>query len=359
MLGDCNIFVIRNNHFCIVKIKQAIYMKEILLSAILALAIPSVTFAKEKKEEKKGSAIITIYSDLHSGFGSVNDDRGFYLDRAYIGYQYKLPHNLLIKAVMDFGQSDDVNDLHRVGFIKNALVSWKNEGLTLSGGMISTTQFKTQEDFWGKRYIMKSFQDEYKFGSSADLAVSAAYKFNDIISADVIVANGEGYKKVQVDDGLQYGAGLTLTPIKGFMLRAYGSYNEAGQSIKDAAQNKDDVKGTTNLAFFAGYKNKALSLGAEYNWMKNTKFANGNDKSGVSVYTTINLSKKVNIYGRWDYLTSKDSWDSKKDGMAGMAGVEFKLGKYVKLSPNFRIWVPEEDGIRNQPYAYLNASFAL
>lgn len=42
---------------------------------------------------------------------------------------------------------------------------------------------------------MKSFQDEYKFGSSADLGVSVAYKFNKVVSADVIVANGEGYKK--------------------------------------------------------------------------------------------------------------------------------------------------------------------
>lgn len=43
--------------------------------------------------------------------------------------------------------------------------------------------------------MMKSFQDEYKFGSSADLGVSVAYKFNKVVSADVIVANGEGYKK--------------------------------------------------------------------------------------------------------------------------------------------------------------------
>ena len=99
-------FVTPNSHFCVVKIKQAINMRKILLSVMLALAIPTITFAKEKKEEKKGSAIITIYSDLHSGFGTVNNDRGFNLDRAYIGYQYKLPHNLLIKAVMDFDQSD-------------------------------------------------------------------------------------------------------------------------------------------------------------------------------------------------------------------------------------------------------------
>lgn len=130
---------------------------------------------------------------------------------------------------MDFGQSKEVGDYQRIGYVKNALVTWKHGNWTLNGGLISTTQFKTQEDFWGKRYIMKSFQDEYKFGSSADLAVSAAYRFNKYVSADVILANGEGYKKVQVKDGLQYGAGVSVTPVKGLILRAYGSFNEASE----------------------------------------------------------------------------------------------------------------------------------
>ena len=30
-----------------------------------------------KEETPKGKAIITIFSDIHSGFGHVNDDRGF------------------------------------------------------------------------------------------------------------------------------------------------------------------------------------------------------------------------------------------------------------------------------------------
>ena len=105
----------------------------------------------------KGDAVITIFSDFHSGFGSSNKDRGFGLERAYIGYGYKLPQDLEIKAVMDFGMSDDVNDSHRIGFIKNVFLRWKRGGLTLCGGMISTTQFKFQESFWGKRYVMKSF----------------------------------------------------------------------------------------------------------------------------------------------------------------------------------------------------------
>ena len=323
------------------------------LMACAYVAVP--TFAesnpdKSEPAEKKGAAIITIYSDVHSGFGHVNDDRGFGLDRAYLGYQYNLPHGLQMKAVVDFGQSQDVGDYHRIGYIKNAQITWKQKGWTLNAGLISTTQFKLQEDFWGKRYVMKSFQDEYKFGSSADLAFSVAYKFNKVVSADVIVANGEGYKNVQVKDGLQYGAGVTLTPVKGLVVRAYGSYNEAVE---------EGEKGITNLAAFVGYKNDAFSVAAEYNYQTNAKYVDGCDQDGVSVYASAQLNKKIGLFGRWDMLSSKNDWNKDADGMAGMLGAEFKLGKYVKLAPNVRLWSPKAEGGKLSSYVYLNASFAI
>lgn len=306
--------------------------------------------AETQTNTPKGKAIITIYSDIHSGFGQVNDDRGFNLDRAYLGYQYDLSGSLQIKAVADFGQVKEVNDYQRIGFIKNALVSWKRNKWTLNAGLISTTQFKLQEDFWGKRYIMKSFQDEYKFGSSADLAVSAAYSFNSIISADAIVANGEGYKRLQVQDGLLYGAGVTLTPCKGLSVRLYGSYNEGTQPSE---------KGIVSFASFVGYKHTDFSVAAEYNYQKNSNYTSGCDQGGVSVYANVNLNKKVGLFGRWDYLESKGRWNIDADGMTGVVGAEFKLGKYISLSPNFRINVPKADNSQNVYYAYLNASFAI
>lgn len=320
-----------------------------LLGCLSAAPVMAETDEAPAKE-KKGSAIITIFSDFHTGFGNVNDDRGFDLDRAYIGYQYKLSEELQIKAVMDFGQSDHVEDYQRIGYIKNAQITWRRGGWTLNAGLVSTTQFKTQEDFWGKRYVMKSFQDEYKFGSSADLAVSVAYKFNKYVSADVILANGEGYKKVQVKDGLQYGAGVTLTPAEGFMVRAYGSYNEAPDN---------SLEGITNLAAFVGYRNASFSVGAEYNWQSNTKNVKGNDLSGVSAYASVQFNKHVGLFGRWDYLDSKHDWNNASDGMAGVLGAEFRLGKYIKLAPNFRIWSPRADGADKSGYFYLNASFAI
>lgn len=212
--------------------------------------------AQEGNVQTKGKAIIQVFENFHTGFGYDNHDRGFELDRSYLGYQYNLGNGLEIKGVMDVGQSDDVNDYHHIAYIKNAQISWKTGKLTLNGGLISTTQFNMQEKFWGYRYIMKSFQDLYKFGSSADLGISASYQFANWLSADVLVVNGEGYKKIQKNDGLLYGMGATLTPVDGLFVRIYYGLNEGSD---------DDMEDKQNLAAFIGYKTEKFSLGAEYN----------------------------------------------------------------------------------------------
>lgn len=323
-----------------------------ILTTVFGMLIIPCNAQKSANEEKpEGKAIITIFSNLHSGFGHNNNDRGFELDRSYLGYQYSLPkQGLEFKAVMDVGQSDDVNDYHRIAYVKNALVTWKYKKLTLNGGLISTTQFKTQESFWGKRYIAKSFQDEYKFGSSADLGISLAYKFNDWIAADVIVVNGEGYKKVQVNDGLQYGGGITLTPFKGLICRAYASYNEAPEK---------ELEDVTNLNAFIGYKNKTFLIGAEWNYQTNTKNIKDQNQNGYSAYTNIGLSKNISLFGRYDYITSKNDWNEANDGSAAILGAEFTLGKYIKLAPNVRLWTPKANDAKNSYYAYLNCSFNI
>lgn len=324
--------------------------RKFLFLAVLLIGGTIYANAAEKAEKKgEGKVILTTFGDLHTGFGEARDDRGFTLDRAYLGYQYNFKNGLELRTVADFGKSSQVGDMQRIGFVKHAWVGWRRNGWSVFGGLISTTQFKLQEDFWGKRYVMKSFQDEYKFGSSVDMGISAAYQFNKTISVDAIVVNGEGYKKIQVNDGLLYGAGVTLNPVEGLTLRAYGSYNEGSQPGEKAA---------INVAGFAGYKNNSFSLAAEYNYMWNSKFVDGNHLGGISAYGTVNTGKRAQIFARWDKLDSKDDWNKAEDGMSAMAGVEVKLGK-VKLAPNVRLWMPADSQAKNVCELYMNASFSL
>ena len=326
-------------------------MKTKVIMAGLIACIGITAQAQDTKvEEPEGKAIVQVFGNFHSGFGANNDDRGFELERSYLGYEYKLGDGLSVKGVMDIGKSSDVSDYQRIAYIKNAMVSWKKGDFTLNGGLISTTQFNSQEKFWGYRYIMKSFQDQYKFGNSADLGISASYKFADWVSADAIIVNGEGYKKVQKNDGLNYGLGVTLTPVKGFQVRLYGGLNESGQ------EGKDDI---VNMAAFAGYKCEMFTIGAEYNYMQNTSNKNDTDQYGYSVFASAKASKKAEVYARFDELYSKNAWNIAKDEQAAIIGAQFKLGKYVKVAPNFKMNKPKADGADNKYSAYVSCYFGL
>lgn len=323
---------------------------KLIMAGVLTCIGISAQAQDVKKEEPKGKAIVQVFGNFHTGFGADNDDRGFELERSYFGYEYNFGNGLSAKAVMDIGKSSSVDDYHRIAYIKNAMVSWKKGRFTLNGGLISTTQFNFQEKFWGYRYIMKSFQDEYKFGSSADLGISVVYKFADWVSADAIIVNGEGYKKIQKIDGLNYGLGVTLTPVKGFQLRVYGGLNESGE---------DGKKDIVNLAAFAGYKHEKFTIGAEYNHMWNATYTDNADQYGYSVFASVKVAKFADIYTRFDDLYSKSNWNAAKDEQAAILGAQFKLGKYVKIAPNFRLSIPKADGAKNGYYAYVNCYFGF
>ena len=320
-------------------------MKRFALTLLLMACITTIYAQKEPR----GKAIVQIFTNFHTGFGDENDDRGFELERSYIGYEYELPHNITIKGIMDIGRSNDVNDYQRIAYVKNAMLSWKNGSFTLNGGLIGTTLFNYQEQFWGYRYIYRSFQDLYGFGHSADLGISASYDFYGMFSLDAIVVNGEGFKRIQRKDGLQYGIGATITPLRGLSMRLYAGINE----------NNGNSSNTVNYSMFTGYRNRYFSFGLEYDIVRNFLGENSNHLYGFSMYAHGTLNNWLDIYARTDGLMSRDDWNKNKDEITLLAGAQFKLGKYIKVAPNFRMAIPATDNISNRYYAYISCSFGL
>lgn len=297
--------------------------------------------------EPNGKAIINVFSNYHNNFDS---ESGFELERSYLGYEYKLNDALSIKSVLDIGAPSAVTDYQRLAYVKNAMLKWKKGNLTLQGGLISTTQFNLQEKAWGHRYIMKSFQDKYKFGNSADLGIAAAYRIAPWLSADAIIVNGEGYKKVQKGDGLNYGLGVTLSPVKKFQIRFYGGINEGSSASQE---------NIVNLAAYAGYRCDRFSIGAEYNHMTNAQHVVDANRSGYSLYASLLLSPHATLYARYDDIASSNDWNIANDESAAIVGAQFKLGSHVKIAPNFRLGIPKADGADNTYGAYINCYFGL
>ena len=99
---------------------------KVILAGVLACMGIAAQAQDTKVEEPKGKAIVQVFGNFHSGFGAESDDRGFELERSYLGYEYKLGNGLSVKGVMDIGKSNDVSDYQRIAYIKNAMLSWND-----------------------------------------------------------------------------------------------------------------------------------------------------------------------------------------------------------------------------------------
>lgn len=322
-------------------------MKKMSLLLLLVLGAVTMSFSQESSEEFKpnGKPLALIFTNFNTAFSDGETNPSFGITRAYLGYEYNFSSEFYAKVVLDVGDPK-VGALDRVAYLKNAYVQYKKGNFKAYFGMISTTQFKVSEKIWGYRYIEKSFQDAYKFNSSADFGMNLDYKFNDFISADFSIINGEGYKVVQSDDFVRPGLGVTVKPVKGITARVFGDYMG------------DDVK-QQSLATFLAYTSDKLVLGAEYNYQKNMDMEDGHDIYGTSFYGTFKPSDAVKIFARYDDLKSKtldgasDGWNVSKDGQLFMAGLEFSPVKGVKVAPNYRLWSTADDS-PNTSYLYLN-----
>jgi len=322
-------------------------------TTLLSLAMLFLNWNAFSQETEKfkpnGQGIIKIFTNYHSTFSGGESSRVFEIQRAYLGYQANLSDKISGKLILDVGDPDFGN-FQMTAYLKNAFVQYKDDKLVAKIGMIGLHQFKIQEDQWGGRYLYKSFMDEYKFGPSADLGAFLGYHFHDMVSADITIANGDGYKSIESDTTLKYSVGATLKPINGLVFRS--SYDYMG---RDAVQQ--------TLAFYLGYSSKKVDLGAEYNYQWNHKMVQDENLAGLSFYGSYD-AKYFRAFGRYDNLSSPeiagdaDPWNYAKDGQLFIAGLEFHPVKGLIVTPNYQGWIPADgSSMFNSIYLSLEIKF--
>jgi hypothetical protein len=350
-------------------------MKKIYLSLIVLFGMSSVMMAQTDQPavvtvqtdqpvvpafKPSGKPIVTIFSDFTNTTTNSKTNNAFEISRAYFGYGYNFSSDFSAKVIFDVANSATVTvtDPNKSGvtatlpsaysaFLKNAYGEYNHGIVTADLGMVGENMFSLQESMWGKRYLYKSYQDQNGFGNSADLGAKVKLQFIPEVSFDFEVLNGEGYKKVQADSTMKFAAGLTVQPIKNVFARVYYDYmaNQSYATTKVAQ---------TSFNVFVGYKSDGGSIGAEFNTQNGNKFVKGGNWSGYSIYGTLPIIDKLNVFARFDDLTSDKigtvttSWNSGKSGTDGqvyIAGVEFVPVKGIQISPNFRYNDPSAEVI--------------
>jgi hypothetical protein len=288
------------------------------------------------------------------GISEGNERSAFELERAYIGYQVNLSDDFSMKIVLDIGSPDDVSEfskIRRYAYFKNAALTYQKSFLRIDFGLIDMIHFKLQEDFWGHRYIEKSFADRYRFGQSADLGVDVVFDVQSRVKIDLTLSNGEGYTNLQRDNIFKVGMGVESELFKGFFIRVYSDL-----------MKKEVIENTG--ALFAGYKfKKLLTVGAEYNWKLNEGYEEEHNRQGYSVYASYNLPKNFELFARYDFVSSnivedeEKPWDLARDGSSLIGGIQYKPINKVKLAISYRDWYPYAQNLDNLAFIYLNLEF--
>ena len=310
-------------------------------------------------QQNKGKVSTRVYWNFNKDFTKdAPRKNAFEIKRAYFGYEYRINDNISSKVTFDIGKNSSGSDY--TAFLKIAQLDWKiKNNLKLSIGMIGNKQFKFQESIWGYRYMYKTFQDENKFGSSADLGVNAEIKLSDKINLNLFALNGEGYKNVQDDNGfIKIGGNLIYEFDNGFSAKIY-------YDSQPSIENFNLV----NTGYFIGYEKEKTRIGLEYNEMLNGKTYKDPSKdhslSGFSGYISQTLSKNATIFFRYDSLGSNilsgslDAWNSGKDGNLMILGFEHVVTKGFKLNLNYRNYNYNDTSINNKSMVFINAEIKI
>jgi hypothetical protein len=359
-LTGVNIIFTSDLFICIeFKIKIISMKKQLLFLSILILSVSSYSQSEDPDFKPSGKVHFKVFWNYHADLSeNATKTSAFEIKRSYFGYKYAFSKNISAKITFDVGSNTGGSAY--TAFLKAAQLDWKiSSTVKLSMGLIGMKQFNDQEYFWGYRYIFKAFQDQNEFGSSADLGINAEFKLSKSLKANVVFFNGEGYKKIQDADGNQkIGGNLIFTPVKGLTTKIYVD-----------RQPITDSDAITTIGLFAGYKASNWRLGVEYNQLKNGKKYSSayvdHDLDGMSFYATYVINKKVEIFGRYDNLSSNTldgesiAWNRAHNGSQIISGIQYAPVKGLKFSLNYQGFKFDNDAIINESLVFLNAEFKL
>jgi hypothetical protein len=225
-----------HQHFADLLILTIMNFVRFLLAFVLVNFIAHKTFSQENKEFIPiGKPTLRLFGNFNSGLTQADKLMLFEIERAFIGYQYQMSPNWMAEIKIDIGSPENESVyamVKRYAYFRNAYVRYKKDKLSFDIGIVGMTHFKVQEDFWGYRYLLKSYADEYKFGKSVDLGIIANYNFTKYLSADLSIVNGEGYSQLKKNNFFEYCLGTTIEWPENLTARLYVNYGPSEKKTK-------------------------------------------------------------------------------------------------------------------------------
>ncbi|HUW91725.1 MAG TPA: hypothetical protein VMV74_01060 [Bacteroidales bacterium] len=308
-----------------------------LLFAAGAMTLSFSAGAQQTEEFKpSGKLFGLLFADFHNTSTGGENVNVFQVTRSYFGYDYGFSKTFSSRIMFDATTQTVGGKVLMSGYLRNAYLQFDHGKVTIRGGLIGAEQISMAEKFWGYRYISKPVLDNTGMASSTDLGILVKYKPAEILTLDMSVVNGRGYKDIAPDTTLKLLTGFTLTPAKNILFRGYYDMMGRGDSRQWTA------------SFSGAYIDKNFTLGAEYFMQNNHLIAKGENYSGINIFTAVKFAEKYSFFARYykvgSVIVSGDTepWNIGKDGSNLIVGFDYSPAKGIRISPNFNGFIPRD-----------------
>ncbi len=268
--------------------------------AILLALTPSVAAASDAPQTKAGALIFAHYGFDLTEQANADAPRAneFDIDRVYLDFKTKIDDTFSTRITSDVGRT---NDKKLELFLKYAYLQVKaSDDIKIRLGSAGTPMVGFSDKFWGQRWLAKSFTDQEKVLSSADLGVHALGKHADgLFGWSTAIINGAGYGNPEDDTAKAAQLRLTVDPLHGDLKLPISVF--ASQDLY--AQNNADP--TTTVVASVGFSQEYANVWAEY------VMDTAGDLGGAGMSTNVvgripELFNVVVRYDQWDPDTDTD-----------------------------------------------------
>lgn len=307
-----------------------------MLAAILTFS--SMVSAQDTEEFKPSGKLFGLFfTDFHNTFSAGRNVSVFEVTRSYFGYEYSYSKTISGRILIDATTQTIDGKVMMTGYLRNAYLQYDNGRLTVRAGLIGSEQISMAEKSWGYRYIAKPVIDASGMIFPVDLGFLVKYKVSEMVTFDLSVVNGRGYKDITPDTTFRLASGITFTPVKNLLFRGY--YDIMGQA------------GTRQwtASFSGAYIGSRFTLGAEYLIQNNHLMTEGHNYSGVNIFTSLKLKEKYSLFGRFENFGSvtvdgeTEPWNLNKDGSKFIFGFDYSPTRGIRISPNFIGLIPDDN----------------
>lgn len=309
------------------------------------------------KAQDAGKPILRIFSNFHQGISSeVTDQTAFEILRAYLGYEHTYSENWSARVILDIGSPDDLSQyslIRRYAYFKNAFLSYQTDRFKTNIGLIDMHHIDFPERYWNHRYVLKEFQDQYKFGPKSDIGIMATYKITKKTEIDAFVVNGEGSQNLQRDDTYRFGGGVSFKPVSKLALRMHYDVTPK-QNIQQ------------NFSLFAGYRaDQKYTLGLLGVYKHNADFTENRKLYGISIFGMYAMNDRWEIFLRHDRMSSNIPadytvpWNLSRDGSSITGGIQYRATDFLRLALNYQDWYSAAQNGPDNSWIYLNLEVSL